>query len=155
MAKYPIVVVKENPGTHHVLDQYNNPANTLAHYENTAPEIWEQTGGKLDYFICGMGTGGTITGAGRYLKEQKSELIVVGVDPVGSIFTAVWSSEVVAPPMSRGTSKPSRSISFATCTISSRLGVMSPDSPMTSAPISAAVSRIFAAGTMTPRSITS
>ncbi len=72
-----------------------------------------------------------------------------------STFTAVCAREVVAPPSSSGMSKPWRSISLATRTISSRLGVIRPDSPMMSAPTSLAVSRIFWVGTMTPRSMTS
>jgi cystathionine beta-synthase len=75
-------------------DQYSNPANPQAHYDSTGPEIWRQTDGEIGVLVVGVGTGGTITGAGRYLKEQKPELIVVGVDPVGSIFTAGSSDEV-------------------------------------------------------------
>ncbi|MCP4358799.1 MAG: cystathionine beta-synthase [Chloroflexi bacterium] len=66
-------------------NQYHNPENPQAHYDVTGPELWRQTRGKITHFITGMGTGGTITGVGRYLKEQNSHIKIVGVDPVGSI----------------------------------------------------------------------
>ena len=68
-------------------DQYSNEANPQAHYETTGPEIWEQTGGELDAIVFSVGTGGTISGAARYLREQKPHLLVVGADPEGSIFS--------------------------------------------------------------------
>jgi len=67
--------------------QYENPANPLAHYETTGPEVWEQTDGRITHFVAGMGTCGTITGTGRYLKEKSSEIKVIGADPEGSIFS--------------------------------------------------------------------
>lgn len=72
-------------GAAYMPNQYSNPANPMAHYTSTGPEIWEQTGGRLDVFVAGMGTGGTISGVGRYLKEKNAGIKVVGVDPEGSI----------------------------------------------------------------------
>ena len=69
-------------------DQYSNMSNPEAHYLTTGPEIWEQTGGAVDVFAAGVGTGGTISGTGRYLRERKPEVELVGADPEGSIFTA-------------------------------------------------------------------
>jgi cystathionine beta-synthase len=68
-------------------NQYHNPVNPQTHYDTTGPEIWEQTEGRLTAFVCGVGTGGTISGAGRYLKEQDLDLLVVGADPEGSIYS--------------------------------------------------------------------
>merc|ERR1712050_638974 len=69
----------------HVLDQYKNPGNPLAHYEGTAEEIYEQTGGKLDYMVMSAGTGGTVTGTAMKLKEKIPGIKIVAVDPYGSI----------------------------------------------------------------------
>lgn len=67
-----------------MLNQYDNPANPESHYAGTAPEIWEQTEGKISHFIAGMGTGGTISGCGRYFKEKNPRIRIIGADPVGS-----------------------------------------------------------------------
>jgi len=67
-------------------NQYHNPANPGAHYASTGPEIWEQTRGELDVFVSGMGTGGTLSGTGKFLKEKKPGVQIVGVDPVGSLY---------------------------------------------------------------------
>src|SRR3954470_15384674 len=69
-------------------DQYSNMANPQAHYERTGPEIWEQTGGELDAIVISVGTGGTISGVGRFFKERKPEVLIVGADPEGSVYTA-------------------------------------------------------------------
>jgi len=67
-------------------NQYDNKSNLQAHYETTGPEIWEQTDGKVTHYVAGMGTGGTISGAGKYLKEQNNQIQVVGIDSVGSVY---------------------------------------------------------------------
>src|SRR5213596_1596993 len=69
-------------------DQYSNMANPEAHYLTTGPEIWDQTGGEIDAVVISVGTGGTITGVGRYFKERKPEVLIVGADPEGSVYTA-------------------------------------------------------------------
>jgi len=68
-------------------DQYTNPANPGAHYATTGPEIWEATQGRVTHFVAGVGTGGTISGIGRYLHEQNPSVVVVGADPEGSVFS--------------------------------------------------------------------
>ena len=80
-------LTEEIPGAYKP-DQYSSPANPQAHYETTGPEIWEQTAGAVDALVLAVGTGGTITGAARYLREQKPDLVVVGADPKGSIYSS-------------------------------------------------------------------
>ncbi len=77
-------IAAERPGAY-LTNQYHNAANPEAHYASTGPELWEQTRGRITHFVAGMGTGGTISGTGRYLKEKNSKIQVVGADPVGSI----------------------------------------------------------------------
>ncbi len=78
-------IVEETPGAFYS-NQYHNPANPEAHYLSTGPEIWEQTGGEFDVFCSGMGTGGTLSGCGRYFKQKRPDIKLVGVDPIGSLY---------------------------------------------------------------------
>ena len=79
-------LVREIPGAFQP-NQYFNPANPQAHYESTGPEIWEQSAGGITHLVVGVGTGGTVTGTARYLRERNPDLVVIGADPVGSIYS--------------------------------------------------------------------
>src|ERR687893_1195977 len=78
-------IARETPNSFYP-NQYAHPANPLAHYRTTGPEIWEQTEGKITHFVSGLGTGGTISGTGRFLKETNPAIRVIGADPYGSVF---------------------------------------------------------------------
>ncbi len=90
-------LVAENPDCYFP-DQHNNRANNEAHYHSTGPEIWNQMAGKIDYFIAGMGTGGTISGTARYLKEQDPNIKVIAVDSEGSIFYDYFYTKKITKP---------------------------------------------------------
>jgi cystathionine beta-synthase len=90
-------IAEETPNSFYA-NQYHNPANPEGHYLNTGPEIWEQTQGDLDVFVAGMGTGGTISGAGKFLKEKRPSTLIVGVDPVGSLYYDFVKSGRVTKP---------------------------------------------------------
>ena len=82
-------IVKDTPGAV-LANQFYNQVNPEAHYRTTGPEIWEQTGGRVTHFVAGAGTGGTVSGAGKYLKEQNPKIRVIAGDPVGSLYTG-WA----------------------------------------------------------------
>ena len=79
-------IARETPGAWKP-DQYSNPANPDAHYATTGPEIWEATGGRVTHLVVALGTGGTVSGAGRYLKEREPSVAIVGADPAGSLYS--------------------------------------------------------------------
>lgn len=90
-------IARETPRGYY-FDQHNNRENNEAHYKTTGPEIWEQMEGKIDYFVAGIGTGGTISGVAKYLKEKDTQIKVIGVDPVGSIFYDYFHSKKLVKP---------------------------------------------------------
>jgi cystathionine beta-synthase len=90
-------IAAETPNSFY-LNQYHNPDNIEAHYQLTAPEIWEQTGGKLDAFVAGLGTGGTMSGCGRFFKEKDARIRNVGVDPIGSVYHSMFRTGKLSEP---------------------------------------------------------
>src|SRR4051812_41826944 len=90
-------LTREIPGAFQP-NQYKNPANPETHYRTTGPELWAQSGGRVTHFVCGVGTGGTITGVARYLREKNPSIEIIGADPVGSIY----SNEEVHPYLVEG-----------------------------------------------------
>ncbi|MFN3199426.1 MAG: pyridoxal-phosphate dependent enzyme [Bradymonadia bacterium] len=87
---------KETPNSFYA-NQYHNPDNPETHYQWTGPELWKQTNGQIDAFVAGLGTGGTISGTGRYLKEQSPDVQLVGIDIEGSVYYDFWKSGKVVP----------------------------------------------------------
>jgi cystathionine beta-synthase len=90
-------IAAETPNSFYV-NQYHSADNVEAHYRSTGPEIWEQTGGKLDAFVAGVGTGGTMSGCGRFLKEKNPKILNVGADPVGSVYYSMFKTGKLSPP---------------------------------------------------------
>jgi cystathionine beta-synthase len=89
-------IARETPNAI-LADQYDNPKNPESHYRTTGPEIWQQTAGRITHFICGIGTGGTITGTGKYLKEQNPSVSIIGVDPKGSVLREYFYTRQTNP----------------------------------------------------------
>lgn len=99
-------LAEETPNAWYV-NQYDNLSNTKAHYQSTGPEIWKQTDGKVTHFVVGVGTGGTISGVGRYLKEQNPDIKIWGVDTFGSVFkkyheTGIFDEKEIYPYVTEG-----------------------------------------------------
>ena len=99
-------IAEETPNSWYV-NQYDNPSNSIAHYQQTGPEIWNQTNGKITHFVVGVGTGGTISGVGKYLKEKNPEIKIWGIDTYGSVFkkyheTGVFDESEIYPYITEG-----------------------------------------------------
>lgn len=99
-------LAEETPNSWYV-NQYDNPSNATAHYEQTGPEIWRQTDGKITHFVVGVGTGGTISGTARYLKEQNPAIKIWGIDTYGSVFkkyheTGIFDQKEIYPYITEG-----------------------------------------------------
>ena len=99
-------LAEETPNSWYV-NQYDNPSNTAAHYESTGPEIWKQTDGKITHFVVGVGTGGTISGVGKYLKEKNPDIKIWGIDTYGSVFkkyheTGIFDENEIYPYVTEG-----------------------------------------------------
>jgi cystathionine beta-synthase len=99
-------IAQETPNSWYV-NQYDNPSNSIAHYQQTGPEIWSQTNGKITHFVVGVGTGGTISGVGKYLKEKNPAIKIWGIDTYGSVFkkyheTGVFDENEIYPYITEG-----------------------------------------------------
>jgi cystathionine beta-synthase len=99
-------LAEETPNSWYV-NQYDNPSNAIAHYEQTGPEIWKQTEGKITHFVVGVGTGGTISGVGKYLKEKNPAIKIWGIDTYGSVFkkyheTGIFDENEIYPYITEG-----------------------------------------------------
>ncbi len=99
-------LAEETPNAWYV-NQYDNPSNAAAHYESTGPEIWKQTEGKITHFVVGVGTGGTISGVGKYLKEKNPNIKIWGIDTYGSVFkkyheTGIFDEKEIYPYVTEG-----------------------------------------------------
>jgi cystathionine beta-synthase len=90
-------IARETPNSY-LVNQYHNEDNVEAHYMSTGPEIWMQTEGRIDYLVAGAGTGGTISGAGKFLKERKPDVKVIAVDPIGSIYHDWFKYKKISEP---------------------------------------------------------